>query len=141
MWADGGRDPRFNEADQGFFEQCNMNKDQVIQNIEKEFAQGEQARKKGNEGMVRVCARRAAGHAITFWLESHPHQGWGVDAMNRLRNLQLEDSIPQLVREAALRLTTKITEQFTPAFPTDPVEDSKIIIDYLLGNPSNSKHV
>jgi hypothetical protein len=111
-----------------------MNKDLVIQNIEKEFTQGEQAQKKGNEGMVRVCARRAAGLAVAYWLESHRRDGWGVDAMNQLRNLHLDESTPLSVREAALRLTTKITEQFTSAFPTDPLQDSKIIIDYLLRN-------
>jgi len=109
-----------------------MNKELVIQNIEKEFTHGEQARKKGNEGMVRVCARRAAGVAIAYWLESHRRDGWGIDAMNQLRNLQFDESMPQSVREAALRLTTKITEQFTSAFHTDPIQDSKIIIDYLL---------
>ncbi len=115
-----------------------MNKDLAIKNIEKEFAQGEQARKKGNDGMVRVCARRAAGVAIAYWLESHRREGWGVDALNQLRNLQLDESMPQSLREAALRLTTKITEQFTPVFPTDPVEDSKIIIDYLMGNTNGA---
>ncbi len=115
-----------------------MNKDLVIKNIEKEFAQGEQAHKKGNEGMVRVCARRAAGVAIAYWLESHLRDGWGVDTMNQLRNLQLDDSIPRLVRDAAIRLTTKITERFTSASPTDPVPDSKIIIDYLLGNTNGA---
>ncbi len=58
--------------------------------------------------------------------------------MNQLRNLQLDDSIPRLVRDAAIRLTTKITERFTSAFPTDPVQDSKIIIDYLLGNSNGA---
>ncbi len=115
-----------------------MNKDLVIKNIEREFSNADHARKKGNNGMVRVCARRAAGHALTFWLESHPRQGWGVDIMNQLRNLQLDDSIPRLVRDAAIRLTTKITERFTSAFPTDPVQDSKIIIDYLLGNTNGA---
>lgn len=116
-----------------------MNKELVIKSVEKEFAKGEQARQKGNEGMARVCARRAAGLAIAYWLEYLRRDGWGPDAMNQLRNLQRDESMPQSVREAALRLTTKITEQFTSAFPTDPVEDSKIIIDYLLGNTNAAK--
>ena len=115
-----------------------MNKDLVIKNIEREFSNADHARKKGNNGMVRVCARRAAGVAIAYWLESHRRDGWGIDAMNQLRNLHLDTFMPQSVREAALRLTTKITERFTSAFPTDPVQDSKIIIDYLLGNTNGA---
>jgi uncharacterized protein (UPF0147 family) len=55
-----------------------------------------------------------------------------MDAMNRLKNLQRDETIPMDVRDAAARLTTKITEQFTSPFPTDPIHDSKIIINHLL---------
>jgi hypothetical protein len=110
-----------------------MTRKQVLQLIEKEFVVAEQARKSGNEGMVRVCARRASGAAIAYWLQSNPRSGWGADAMNRLRNMQLDTSIPHAVRDAALRLTTKITDHFTAPFPTSPIEDSKIIVTYFLG--------
>lgn len=109
-----------------------MTKQEVTELIEKEFATAEQARKIGNDGMVRVCARRAAGAAISVWLQSSPRQGWGMDAMSQLRALQLDDSIPLSVRDAAHHLTAKVTEQFTPAFPADPILDSRIIIDYFL---------
>lgn len=109
-----------------------MTRREAESRIEKEFATARQAESSGNHGMVRVCARRAAGAAITFWLKSHCRKSWGVDAMNQLRSLQVDKTIPESVREAARRLTTKITEQFTPAFPTDPLEDSRIIIDFFL---------
>ena len=35
-----------------------MNKDRAIEQIEKEFSTAAQARELGNDGMVRVCARR-----------------------------------------------------------------------------------
>ena len=109
-----------------------MNKDRAIEQIEKEFATATQARKAGNDGKVRVCARRAAGVAITLWLKSHSRERWGADAMNQLENLKLDESMPQSVRDAAVHLTTKITQQITAPFSTDPVQDSRIIIDYLL---------
>ncbi len=109
-----------------------MNKQQVRERIEKEFAIAAHARSIGNDGMVRVCARRAAGAAISFWLESHLKQGWGADAMNQLRAIQLEESMPEDIREAARHLTTKITEQFTSTFSQDPLEDSKTIIEHFL---------
>jgi len=109
-----------------------MTREEAIQHIEKEFAAARVAEKNGNEGMVRVCARRAAGIAIGFWLESNPRKTWGVDAMSRLRALQLDDSIPQEVKESAKRLTTKITERFTSPFPTHPLDDAQQIIQYFL---------
>ncbi len=109
-----------------------MTRAQALEQIEKELTTATQARKAGNEGMVRVCARRAAGVAIAFWLERNPRQGWGVDAMNQLKKLQLDESMPKEIRDAALRLTTKVNRQFTTPFSTDPVEDSKIIVNHLL---------
>lgn len=100
--------------------------------IEREFAIANHAQRIGNDGMVRVCARRAAGVAITFWLQSNARSSWGVDAMNQLRSLALEDSIPQDVREAAKRLSTKVTEQFTSPFSTTPLTDSKTIIHHFM---------
>ncbi len=81
--------------------------------------------------MARVCARRAAGLAIAYWLQNHPREGWGIDAMSRLRCLQKDISMPRDVREAALRLTTRSTEQFTSPFLTSPIDDCKTIIRCL----------
>lgn len=108
-----------------------MNKQEVQERIQNELTKAEEARRIGNDGMARVCARRAAGAAITYWLAFHPRPEWGIDAMSQLRDLQQDGSMPEVVRDAALRLTTKITDQFTSPFSTDPIEDSKIIIDYL----------
>lgn len=109
-----------------------MTESQALKRIDKELATAELARASGNEGMARVCARRAAGIAISYWLKRHPHRGWGVDAMSQLRRLQVETTINQTVRNAAERLTTRITAQFASAFSTDPIEDSRIIINHLL---------
>ena len=87
--------------------------------------------------MIRVCARRAVGVAITLWLKSNSRERWGADAMNQLQNLQLDESMPQSVRDAAVRFTTKITQKNTAPFSTDPVKDSRMIIDYLLETDLN----
>ena len=109
-----------------------MKKEEVVDAIEKEFKIAAEAQTAGNDGMMRVCARRAAGTAIGYWLATHREKHWGADAMNRLKNLQLDGSVPPQVQEAARRLTTKITEQFRSPFPTDPISDSRIIIDFFL---------
>jgi len=100
--------------------------------IDKEFTQAEQARGEGNDGMVRVCSRRAAGVAIRFWLQQHPRKFWGMDAMNQLRNVHLDQSVPLGIRSAARRLTSRITSEFAPPHQEDPVEDSKRIIEHFL---------
>ncbi len=109
-----------------------MTKDEALSSIEREITTAREAERKGNDGMARVCARRAAGVAITFWLESHPGVRWGMDAMSQLRALQADESFPPEVRSAATRLTTKVTEQFTSPFSTHPVDDARVIVDYFL---------
>lgn len=109
-----------------------MTRPEAITQIEKEFAAARYAQGIGNDGMVRVCARRAAGIAIGCWLEDNPREGWGADALGRLKNVRLDESMPMDVRDAASRLTAKVTEQFTSQFSTDPIDDSKMIINHLL---------
>ena len=110
-----------------------MDRSQVLALIRDELATADKARKEGNDGMVRVCARRAAGAAARFWLDQNPRQGWGIDAMSQLRNLAGDYSFPTPVREAAQRLTTRVTAQFTSPFRTDPIDDSQTIIAHLFG--------
>ncbi len=85
----------------------------------------------GNEGRVRVCARRAAGTAISFWLQFHPRQGWSSDAVSQLRGLQDEESVSEEVRSAARRLSTRVTEKFIQPFTSDPISDARLIIDAM----------
>jgi hypothetical protein len=89
----------------------------------------------GNDGMVRVCARRAAGIAVSFWLQSHLQAGRGTDAMTGLRRLHADTSMPQHVREAAFRLTVKVTDRFTSPFPANPLDDCRTIIAHLMATP------
>jgi HEPN domain-containing protein len=100
--------------------------------IERELETGEAALRAGNDGKARVCARSAAGTAISYWLEYHGERHWGTDAMSQLAHLRQESAVPSEVREAALRLTTKITEQFTSPFSTNPLDDCRIITGYCL---------
>ncbi len=110
-----------------------MTKEETLHLVEREFATARQAAATGNDGMARVCARRAAGAAIAFWLQFNERPGWRVDAMSRILHLEADTSFPQDVREAALRLTARLTNEFTSPFSSDPVEDSKVIIRHLLG--------
>lgn len=109
-----------------------LTKEAALALIEKEFSHAVQAAGEGNNGMVRVCARRASGVAIRFWLQQHPRKFWGMDAMNQLRNVHLDQSVPLVVRSAARRLTQRITEEFDSPRKFDPVEDSRLIVNHFL---------
>ena len=106
--------------------------EEVIKQLRKEFSTGRQALSVGNDGMARVCARRAAGVAITFWLRESGRTGWGVDAMSQLRHLLNEPSFPSEVQTAATRLAAKVTPQSTSS-SSDPLNDCRIIVEHLLG--------
>jgi hypothetical protein len=110
-----------------------MTKEETRRLVEQEFALARQAALAGNEGMVRVCARRAAGAAISYWLQTNDRPGWRSDALSRLRSLETDPSFPPEVRDAAMRLTARVTEQFASRFSSDPLEDSSVIIRHLLG--------
>jgi hypothetical protein len=110
-----------------------MSNEGILDQIRGELRTAEHARRIGNEGMMRVCARRAAGAAVLHWRKANQRPGWGSDALSQLRHLQQESTIPPIVREAAMRLTARTTEQFTSPFTTDPVEDCLMIIEHLLG--------
>ena len=106
-------------------------KEYYFEQIEKEFETAREALKTGNDGKARVCSRRAAGQAITWFLTQNPRQGWGTDSMGQLSRLKNDPMFPQEIREAAVRLTTKISDRFTYPFTTSPIDDAQRIINHI----------
>jgi hypothetical protein len=98
---------------------------------EKELAMAEAALREANEGKARVCARRAVALAAQASLERFSRLSWRGDAMNQLRQIQQEESFPLAIRQAAERLTTKITQRDTAPFTSNPIADAKLIIEHL----------
>ena len=103
-------------------------KEYYLDQIEKELSTAREARQSGNDGKARVCARRAAGQAVAMYLAKNPMPAWGTDALSQLKHLKDSPEFSQPCRDAAARLTTKISDQFTYQFSTDPLEDANIII-------------
>lgn len=106
-------------------------KEDYFEQIEKEFAMAREALAVGNDGKARVCARRAVGQAITWFLSKHPHPSWGRDAFRQLQHLKDDETFPIEIRQAAVRLTTKVSDQYLYPFTTDPLEDARLIIAYI----------
>ena len=106
-------------------------KEYYIEQIENEFADAGEARKQGIEGRARVCARRGAGFAVAWLCHSRGQQVRETDSLNLLKSLDTDESIPPEVREASRRLAAKVGPDFSYAFPTDPLDDARIIVDYV----------
>jgi hypothetical protein len=106
--------------------------------IEREMATAEQARKAGNEGKARVCARRAVAVATEDWLGRQPIRRWRGDAMAHLRHIQDDESFPAPVRQAAERLSTAVTKRDSVPFTSDPISDARLIIAHLSALTSES---
>jgi len=109
-----------------------MIKEIVIMNIDVELTRAKKALEEGNIGMARVCARRACGNAISFWLQNNPRHSYGDSAINQLRSIQSDDTIPNEVQDAAERLTAKVANPSDSNFTNDLFADAKIITDYFL---------
>jgi HEPN domain-containing protein len=108
-----------------------MTDDQYRVRIEKELTVAYESFRVGQEGRTRVCARRAAGEAIAWYVEKYGCSGWGRDVISRLTRLKNETSFPEEIRSAANRLSARITDRFSYPSPYNPIEDAKIIIEYF----------
>ena len=103
----------------------------IMEDVRLELARAAEAQQEGNEGMARVCARRAAGKALSAHLENFPHPEWGTSAVNRLAGLELDSTMPPDVRQAAARLTARVDKDHQLPFAADPISDAEAIIRHL----------
>ncbi len=104
---------------------------ELWQSIEKELKVAEQARLNHNEGMARVCARRAAGMAAQDFLF---RQGIRIRKGSAYEALKLLGLFPGLAPElqvAAEHLTAKVSEEFTLPPEIDLIADARKLIGGL----------
>lgn len=107
--------------------------------IDQELSAAQVAWKEGNEGKARVCARRAVALAAESWLAHKAEPLWRRDAMEHLRRIQAEPSIPFPIRQAAERLATAVTRQHDAPFTVDPISDANIIIAHLTAETKGAR--
>ncbi|HHZ83163.1 MAG TPA: hypothetical protein EYN18_03745 [Nitrospirales bacterium] len=108
---------------------------QFPEGVDQELARGDAAFTAGNEGMARVCARRAIGLLIDgLWTPASHAAPWPRDTLHKLRRIHEDEAFPIEVRQAAQRLTTKVTQQDTMPFPTDPLADARLVIRHLMND-------
>jgi len=98
-----------------------------LEEIRKELDRAAAARKIGNEGQARVCARRAAGFAIREYFERHGLPITTTSAYELLRALaELPDLAPDL-RQAAHHLTLRVTNEFRLPMEVDLIIEARKI--------------
>ncbi len=90
--------------------------------IQKELDHARAAQQKGNAGMARVCARRAAGIAL------RKSQGKRGSAVEHLRALAKDASAPESIRQAAERLGATVQKDHTVPFDENPIQDAELIV-------------
>jgi uncharacterized protein (UPF0147 family) len=98
--------------------------------IDAEFNRGREAAVQGNEGKVRTSARRAVGIAVTEYQRRLGSIRYGKDVMAQLRSITDDTTLASEVREAARRLQTRISPEFTSP-SLRPLEDAMVIIDFI----------
>lgn len=100
--------------------------------IQKEFERAGQARRNGNEGQARVCARRAAGIAIREYLIRkgiQPRSTSAIDLLNLLKGDPLLSPDLKLIVD---HLTLRVTEEFKLPIDADLVAEAKTLCEELL---------
>lgn len=107
--------------------------------FEKEIVHGLAARQRGNEGMARVCARRAAGIAIKeFFAQrevswSKKGSGQPLSAYDYLKILDTMKDVPAGASESARLLLLRVTPDYSLPIEADLLEQAQRLRKLLLG--------
>jgi mycoredoxin len=100
-------------------------------NIEAELENAERARLAGNEGMARVCARRAAGTAALLFLTRQGVRLRDTSSYKALLALLEFPGLAPDLRMVALHLTARVTQAFTLPVDADLIADARKLIGGL----------
>lgn len=108
-----------------------MNNGNYDQLIEKEIEKAIHARKNGNEGQARVCARRAAGLAVRKYFEKKEIPIYHKSAYELLISIIQQPNIPSIARENAIHLTLRVSESFKLPDEIDLIDDARSLCNIL----------
>jgi hypothetical protein len=101
-------------------------------NYIKEMTQAEVARSEGNEGMARVCARRAAGIVIGEYFCRKRIQDPGSSAYDRLIVLTKLPDISPKIQEVANHLILRVNPDHTLPIDVDLIAETRWLKHKLL---------
>ena len=96
-----------------------------------ELDKAQAARSAGNEGMTRVCARRAAGLAACDFLIHHGVRPRRDSAFNSLQKLTAFPGLPPDLKQAAVYLTLRVNAEFGLPDSIDLIAEARKLIGGL----------
>jgi hypothetical protein len=100
--------------------------------FQQELQRAESARAANNEGMARVCARRAAGLAANAYLRRRGIPASGPSAYDSLRYLVAIPDLPEDVRRVAEHFLVRITPEHILPVEADLVAEARWLAARLL---------
>jgi HEPN domain-containing protein len=115
-----------------------VNVDDVRIPIEEAMADARESRLRGKEGRARVSARRAAGLAIGAYYLNQLQKSPPRSAYQLLQWFSQQGSVPDELRQAALRLTVRVTPSYELPHAEDPLEDAELLIEAVFGGEAKT---
>ncbi len=98
-----------------------------------ELQHGLQARAEGNEGMARVCARRAAGEVVREYFQRQNLTLTKPSALHALKTLTTYELVSPRTREIATHFVWQITTEHTLPGEVDLLAEVQWLVHELLG--------
>ncbi len=103
-----------------------------LEKFNSEIRQARSAREKQNEGMARVCARRAAGIVIGVYLENQGWQSPSNSAHDRLKFLVNLPDLTEDAREVAKHFLVKVDPDYRLPIHADLIDEAEWLRHTLL---------
>ena len=100
--------------------------------FEEEIQQAETARRNGNEGMARVCARRAAGVIAASYLKQRGILTADCAAYDCLRELLTLPDLAEDVRERTTHFVECVNTEYQLPSQADLITDARWLAQRLL---------
>jgi hypothetical protein len=102
--------------------------------LKAELERAEAARAAGNQGRMRVCARRAAGIAIREYFSRRGESLPSSSAYDLLNYLKGQPAISPDLQRAGTYLTLRVTEAFQLPVEVDLLAEARRLCDALVSD-------
>ena len=109
-----------------------VNLEGLTAKVDSEIAAAVAARRQGNEGRARVCARRAAGAAVAAYIAATTGRNPPQNTIELLQWFSSQPSVADTLRSAAGRLTIRVGEDHRLPHPEDALADARVVTDAIL---------
>ncbi len=98
---------------------------------QEELLLAKQSRLEGNEGRARVCARRAAGTAVKYYLGKIGLVSPTDNVLQSLDIFRERTTLPDRIEAAVGWLIHRVDDNFNFPEDIDLIHEAKLVLDYL----------